>query len=326
MSESERAKPPMFGGQALVEGVMMRGARAWAVALRHPDGSIVAESSGFKPAAGWRTRPVLRGLVLLVSMMRLGYQQMSMSVQINVVGGRHAMPRAVGIISAVAGIGFGMFLFVGLPWFATGRDIEAVSWLQRLSEGGLKFIIFVGYIFLLTRMARFRRIFSYHGAEHMTIHALEAGEALTVENVARHNPAHPRCGTAFIIILFFLDMIVMAILPRFGFAPDILIRVFGLTLLAGVAYELLRWGARHAWLGRLINGAGLLTQRLTTRYPDTDQIEVAIASLAHALEAEGLPLPEGSVVPLTRPIPTLEETEIARALAEADPSPEAPLD
>jgi uncharacterized protein YqhQ len=174
----------------------------------------------------------------------------------------------------------GLFIFTALPLLLTGRDPGAeATVLQRLSEGGVKTGFLAAYVVGVTRVARYRRIFSYHGAEHMAIACAEAGEPLTVDNVSRYSPAHPRCGTGFLVILASVDTFVLAVLPRMGEVLDLAVRIGFLPVTAAVAYELLRWGSRQRGVGFALNRFGLLTQRLTTARPDPGQVEVAIAAV-----------------------------------------------
>jgi uncharacterized protein YqhQ len=183
----------------------------------------------------------------------------------------------------------GLFIFTALPLLLTGRDPAAEATVaQRLSEGLVKTAFLAAYVVGVTRVARYRRIFSYHGAEHMAIACAEAGEELTVANVSRYNPAHPRCGTGFLVILASVDTFVLAVLPRMGEVADLALRIGFLPVTAAVAYELLRWGSRQRGIGFALNRFGLLTQRLTTARPDEAQMEIAIAALEQCRAAQPL--------------------------------------
>jgi uncharacterized protein YqhQ len=201
-------------------------------------------------------------------------------------------PLPVVLLAGMVGISLviGLLVFTALPLLLTGRDpaVEA-SLAQRMSEGLVKSAFLAAYVVGVTRVARYRRIFSYHGAEHMAIACAEAGEELTIDNVSRHNPAHPRCGTGFLVILASVDTFVLAVLPRMGELTDLALRVGFLPITAAVAYELLRWGSRQRGIGFALNRFGLFTQRLTTARPDRDQVEVAIAALELCRNPEALP-------------------------------------
>jgi uncharacterized protein YqhQ len=271
---------PVYGGQALVEGVLIRSTDRWAMALRQPNGLIHQQSGQIAVASGAWNLPFLRGLRALAVQFRLGMRALLDSS----VMAEHGEIRPLPFIGLVLMVGvsvlIGLSIFTALPLLLTGREpLIEPTLLQRLSEGGVKTIFLAVYVVGVTRVPRYRRIFSYHGAEHMAIACAEAGEQLTIENVSRHNPAHPRCGTGFLVILACVDTFVLALLPRFGEVVDLSLRIGFVPVTAAVAYELLRWGSRRRGLGFLLNRFGLLTQRLTTARPDTDQMEVAIAAL-----------------------------------------------
>jgi uncharacterized protein YqhQ len=306
--------PISYGGQALVEGVMIRGRRSWSVAIRHPAGDIVTRTGSFAPAVGWRRLPVLRGIWLLGSQLRLGWACLSLSARVATYGDDRAVPRASTVVSWLIALAIGLGLFVVAPMIATGREADAGLGI-RLAEGALKFALLLGYLALVGRMPRVSTVFAYHGAEHMAVHAHEAGRPLSVAEAAAFDPAHPRCGTAFLVILALADTLILAALPRFGTAPDLALRIFGLPLLAGFAYELLRLGARRPATVGLLNRLGIATQRLTTRRPSEAQLEVALAAMQACILAEGEQLPAGSQPIQTRPIPSVSETVAADATA-----------
>jgi uncharacterized protein YqhQ len=281
----------MYGGQALVEGVLIRSGDRWAVAMRRPDGEIHRSTGEIAPARGaWRL-PFLRGLRALGVQFRLGMRALIDSSVMAEHG--EVRPLPVVLLAGMVGISLviGLLVFTALPLLLTGRDPAVEATLaQRLSEGLVKSAFLAAYVVGVTRVARYRRIFSYHGAEHMAIACAEAGEELTVDNVSRHNPAHPRCGTGFLVILASVDTFVLAVLPRMGELTDLALRVGFLPITAAVAYELLRWGSRQRGIGFALNRFGLFTQRLTTARPDPDQVEVAIAALELCRSLEPLPV------------------------------------
>lgn len=281
---------PVYGGQALVEGVLIRTGDRWAVALRRPDGEIHRQDGSIPPAGGPWTLPFLRGLRALGVQFRIGMRALLDSSVMAEHGEIRPLPTMMLAWMVGVSLVIGLAIFTALPLLLTGRDpgVEA-SVAQRLSEGLVKAGFLAVYVVGVTRVARYRRIFSYHGAEHMAIACAEAGEELTVANVSRHHPAHPRCGTGFLVILASVDTFVLAVLPRMGEAADLALRIGFLPITAAVAYELLRWGSRQRGIGFALNRFGLLTQRLTTARPDHAQIEVAIA----ALELCRSPLPVG---------------------------------
>ncbi|HEY8179155.1 MAG TPA: DUF1385 domain-containing protein [Candidatus Limnocylindria bacterium] len=271
---------PTYGGQALVEGVLIRSGSRWAVALRAPSGAIHAYDGELVPPSGpWRL-PLLRGLRALGTQLRLGMRALADSSMLADTGEIRPIPFLATLGLVAVSLVIGLFVFSAIPLLLTGRDPLIEPTLpQRLSEGVVKGTLLAAYVVGVTRLPRYRRIFSYHGAEHMAIACAEAGRELTVANVARFNPAHPRCGTGFLVILAAVDTLLLAALPRLGPTADLGLRIAFVPVTAAIAYELLRWGARRRGLGFALNRFGLLTQRLTTAYPDGGQIQVAIAAV-----------------------------------------------
>jgi uncharacterized protein YqhQ len=271
---------PHYGGQALVEGVLIRGTDRWAMALRRPDGELHLDAGHISPASGLWRRPFMRGLHTLASTFRVGWMALIQSSQMESIGEIRPLPRFFLAWLVGVSVVIGLVVFALIPLLLTGRPAGVEPDLPaRLAEGGVKSSFLAVYVLGVTRMSRFRRLFSYHGAEHMAIACSEAGLPLTRENVARFNPAHPRCGTGFLVILASVDTLLLALLPRFGEIPDMALRIGFLPVTAAVAYELLRWGARQQGIGSALTRFGLLTQRLTTARPDAGQIDVAIAAL-----------------------------------------------
>lgn len=284
---SDSNAPVRYGGQALIEGVMIRGPRNLAYALRHPHGHIVVDHLDAPIPSGLWARPFVRGPAMLASQLRLGWKALVSSSQVNVIGSAAPLPWWFMPLIAAIAVAIVLGVFVALPLLITGRGPNGEASLGlRLAEGLGKTALLAAYVVAITRMRRFRRLFSYHGAEHMAVHCHEAGMPLTVRNVSRFSPAHPRCGTAFVVILMVLDTFIMAILPRFGFALDMAMRAALLPVLAGVAYEVLRWSAGRKGLSTTLTHIGIATQRLTTAYPDPDQIEVAIAAISRCQAGE----------------------------------------
>ncbi|HET6380433.1 MAG TPA: DUF1385 domain-containing protein [candidate division Zixibacteria bacterium] len=292
----------VYGGQALVEGVLIRTTDRYAVAMRRPDGLIHAHAGRIAEARSYWRWPLLRGLRALGVQLHVGMRALMQSSLLADTGEVRPLPAGLMVYVTAVATAIGLLVFALLPLALTGREPfgEASLW-ERLSEGGIKIALLAAYVVGVTRLARYRRIFSYHGAEHMAIACAEAGQELTVENVARFSPAHPRCGTGFLVILATVDTVVLAVLPRLGPVPDLALRVAFLPITAAVAYELLRWGSRQRGIGSALNRFGMLTQRLTTARPDRDQIEVAIAAmeLCRAPRAAGLDPARGAGPALT---------------------------
>jgi uncharacterized protein YqhQ len=271
---------PTYGGQALVEGVLIRSGQRWAVALRTPQGDIHAYDGELRPPRGVWQLPFLRGLHALGVQLRLGMRALSDSSMLADTGEIRPISLLTTAALVAVSLTVGLFVFSAMPLLLTGREPAIEPTLpQRLSEGLVKGAFLALYVVGVTRVPRYRRIFSYHGAEHMAIACAEAGLPLSAANLARFSPAHPRCGTGFLVILAAVDTLLLAALPRLGPLPDMALRIGFVPITAAIAYELLRWGSRRRGLGFALNRFGLFTQRLTTAKPDASQLEVAAAAL-----------------------------------------------
>jgi uncharacterized protein YqhQ len=314
-----------YGGQAVLEGVMMRGRTYMAVAVRAPDKSIVITSEALpKHLYGGIIQkiPLVRGMTMLWDALGLGMKALMFSADIQMAdqGGdaepatdgtsvTDSKPAAPASLSkplawttvAVAMI-FGVGVFFVTPLAVVGlfeRLIgESSSLWSNLAEGLIRLALLVGYVALIGLMPDVKRVYGYHGAEHMTIHAWEHNDPLDPAHVGKYPPAHPRCGTAFLLEVVAISVVLFALLGT----PDLWVRVLSRILLipviAGIAYELLRLGGKYpeSVLMKAIVAPGLLLQALTTRYPDESQMEVAIASMEELLKREG-DLPQPSVAP-----------------------------
>jgi uncharacterized protein YqhQ len=280
------------GGQAVIEGVMMRAPGAWSVAVRQPDSTIVARR---EPLARLAERnkaarvPLLRGILVLWESLSLGFRALSWAAE--KASGDEEEPLTgaqIGWTMVVAIVVFAG-LFIVLPALAAGLVAGESGLVFNVAEGLLRLALFVGYIWAIGRSAEIGRVFEYHGAEHMSIHAYESGEPLSVESVRRYPPEHPRCGTSFLLIVVLGSIVFFSLFGRPGWVFLITSRLLGIPLIAGLAYELLRWsGTRGGWLAKALAAPGIWLQKLTTRVPDESQIEVAISSLVVALDEETL--------------------------------------
>jgi uncharacterized protein YqhQ len=287
-----------IGGQAVIEGVMMRAPRSMAIAVRRPSGEIVVKKDLVVPL-GERypvvKLPVLRGAVALFSSLATGIKALNFSANEAMAEGEEKeelSPLAMGGTMAFA-FGCGILLFFILPLYLTKLltpIIGTSSLAFNLVDGVIRVAVFLAYIWIISRMADIQRVFQYHGAEHKSIFAFEAGEALTVENVHKYSRLHPRCGTSFLLIVMLVSIVIFSLIPKlWPFYLKAGSRVVLLPLIAGVSYELLKWSAKNeqSALVRLLIAPGLGLQRLTTREPDDSQLEVAIRSLEEALEVNG---------------------------------------
>ncbi len=286
----QNGKPALtVGGQAVLEGVMMRAPQAWAVAVRRPDGVIEAARHPL-PRLSSRSRlatiPFIRGVMVLGESLTLGFRALSWSAQ--KATGEEEEELSKGQIAGSMTIALVFFaaLFIVAPAAAARAITDDRSFFYATVEGLVQLGIFLGYLWLLGRSQEIKRVFAYHGAEHMSIHAYEAGDPLSVVRVQKYRPEHPRCGTSFLLLVMFLAILIFGLLGRLPWPLLIASRVIGIPVIAGISYELLKLsGANQDNLfGRFMAAPGLWLQRLTTRYPEPDQIEVAIASLLSALD------------------------------------------
>jgi uncharacterized protein YqhQ len=299
-----------YGGQALIEGVLMRGRDAIAVAFRHPEGHIVwASESLDKGPHAWRfaKTPFVRGLIVLYETLIVGTRWLirSANIQASAEGielGRGSVALMLGL-TLVLGVGIFFLLPLFIATFTTAK-VES-GWVQHLVEGLVRVGLFLGYLALIARAPDIRRVFEYHGAEHMTIHALEAGDPLTTDAVRKYPTAHPRCGTEFLVVVILLSVLLFGFLGRDNIAVMVGGRVLLIPVIAAVGYEILRFGARHRGnpLIKAIMAPGILVQMITTKRPTDDQIEVAIVSMEQALEADGELVPAGSELPERERLP-----------------------
>lgn len=287
-----------IGGQAVLEGVMMRAPGAWAVAVRRPDGEIEAIRHEL-PRLSSRSRlarlPLARGVMVLGESLTLGFRALSWSAQKATDEEEEPLTaRQIGLSMTVA-LGFFLAVFILAPalvarWTTTGSALAF-----NLVEGVVRLALFVGYIWAIGRSRDIARVFEFHGAEHMTIHAYEAGDPLTVEAVARYRPEHPRCGTSFLLLVVLASILFFSLVHRPGLAWIVGSRLLGIPVIAGISYEILRFSGlgRDTLAARALAAPGLWLQKLTTGVPAADQIEVAIASAVTALSEEEVAAIEG---------------------------------
>jgi uncharacterized protein YqhQ len=283
---------PLYGGQAVVEGVMMRGPDHWAVAVRQPDGDIHVESHEVRsivrrvPLLG---KPFLRGVIVLGQSLSIGMRALLISANRSLGEEEQLSGAQVAVSMAIA-----LVLFVGI--FILGPTV-AFAWLERKVHGGLvtnvleglfRVAIFVGYLALIGRLREVRRVFEYHGAEHKTIAAYEHGTAMDPTAINRLPKEHVRCGTNFLIIVLIVTIFVFALFGTPTIWWRIGSRLIAIPLIAGLAYEALRLGARFPRSGvmRAAMRPGIWLQKITTREPNPAQIEVAMASFAEVRRRE----------------------------------------
>lgn len=279
------------GGQAVLEGVMMRAGDRVAVAVRDLEGKICLQE---EEVSSWGSRwpilrwPIIRGAAGMVESLKIGAKALHFSAQ--TLGEEEEEDSGwLGILMMVVGFGLAMLLFVALPSLVTRwlAPTGFLNWQLSMIEGFLKIVIFFTYLWSISRLKDIRRVFEYHGAEHKTIYAYEAGLELIVENVRPFTRLHPRCGTNFLFLVVMVSIVISTFITWSSLTERIALRILVLPLVAGLAYELIRWGgSSQGSFIRFIMFPGLMLQNLTTREPDDQQIEVAIAALQGALGQE----------------------------------------
>jgi uncharacterized protein YqhQ len=293
-----------IGGQAVLEGVMMRGPSAWALAVRKPDGEIAEVN---RPIASLLARhrllrlPVIRGVIALGESLAIGFRALAISAN---YAAREEddgsddpgteLTRTQIIFAFAIAIGFALLLFkVGPALLSNWLPIESTTWFV-IVEGLIRVAIFVAYLSLISLWPDLRRVFEYHAAEHKAINAYEAGDRLEPEVVQRYSLIHVRCGTSFLLYVMVIAIFVFALFGRPDWYWLILTRIAALPLIAGLAYEVIRFAGNHPNnpVLRAVLWPGLMLQRLTTRKPSLDQIEVSIGALREVLRLEGRLTPE----------------------------------
>ncbi len=288
-----------YGGQAVIEGVLMRGQKALAVAMRAPSGEIVLHTeklSGLYQSAVAKI-PFVRGVILLSDALALGMKALTLSANTQ-TGEDEKLEGPALYLTIGMSLLFGVGLFFLAP-YGVGKLIDWASamlgfsdqgniWITAIVEGIARLVIAVGYIWGIGRMPDIQRVFQYHGAEHKTINAFEAGAELTPENVAKFPLEHPRCGTSFLLTLLILSIFAFSLLHPFAWFWQVLGRILLIPILAGIAVEYIRWTANHldSGLVRMLIRPNLALQGLTTREPDLAQLEVAIHSFNEMRKAE----------------------------------------
>jgi uncharacterized protein YqhQ len=283
-----RSPGATVGGQAVLEGVMMRAPNRWAVAVRRPDGVIEAishELPRLSSRSCWARVPFVRGVLVLGESLSLGFRALSWSAQKSGEEAGVEIKRREIVVSMILALAFFVAIFMLVP-LGVARGMQALvgenAVVFNVVDGVVRVALFVGYIWLISLSKEIRRVFAYHGAEHKTIHAYEAGDPLMVEAIQRYSPRHPRCGTNFLLIVVLLALIIFTALGRPAWPWLVTSRIVGIPVIAGLSYEVLKIGADRRWL-RFLAAPGMWLQALTTRQPADDQVEVAVTSLLASL-------------------------------------------
>jgi uncharacterized protein YqhQ len=302
-------KDAPVGGQAVLEGVMMRGVSTWAVAVRKPlpeqirkEGLAAGEAARGEievhsfPLVSWTKRhrvyrwPVIRGVVALAESLKIGFAALGISANAQLHEDEEPISSGmwVGTVVAALALAIGLFFVVPVGLTSIFKDHLGSAFLFWLVEGLLRTSIFLGYLWLLSRLEDLRRVFEYHGAEHKVISCYEAGEPLTPENARRYSRLHPRCGTSFLLIVMIVAIFVFAPLGLPAWYLLVASRILGVPLIAGLSFEVIKWAGRNRrkrWV-RAVMWPGMQLQKLTTREPDLDQLAVSVAALEAVLAVE----------------------------------------
>jgi uncharacterized protein YqhQ len=288
----KKQQPALYGGQAVIEGVMIRGRRTVALACRKPNGEIYRYREPLRsPLVRSRIArlPFIRGVVVLWESLDYGIRMLMRSAEVQLDEEDQLGKGGNTLIMGVALAG-ALVLFIGVPYLATSaaRALIPSSVVLNVAEGLIRLALLIGYLVAISFLPDVRRVFAYHGAEHMTIHAFEHGDPLVPERIEPYPTAHPRCGTAFLLLVVVISIVIFAFLPRVNLLVDLVVRLALVIPVASISYEALRLGAAHerSPVMRLLVAPGLLLQRVTTRRPDTRMIEVAVASLQEAIAGD----------------------------------------
>ena len=286
-----------LGGQAVLEGVMMRGVSTWAVAVRNPEGEVEITTERLVPWASrhriWRV-PVLRGVVALGESLKIGFRALGISANAQMEESEEGEKEEIGgwiwgltIVLSLA-LSVGLFFVIPVGLTSLIKDQLGSSLLFWLVEGILRTAIFIGYIVAISRLRDLRRVFEYHGAEHKTISCYEAEDELVPARAKLYSRLHPRCGTSFLLIVMVLAIFVFAPIGLPAWYWLLASRILGIPLIAGLSYEVIKWAGknrRKRWVRGLM-WPGLMLQNLTTREPDEEELAVAIAALEAVLAVE----------------------------------------
>jgi len=305
MAKQKKEIPFAYGGQAVMEGVMMRGKDSYCVSVRNPQGEIESRTGPTKTSdrlATLRKIPILRGIVQLGASMMIGMKVMSDSAEISGIDseeepskfdmwlekkfGDNTM-KYIMIFSVALSLIFSVALFMVLPtWLSSflAQFLGENLWALGIIEGLVRLMIFMAYLILMAQFKDIKRVFQYHGAEHKAINCYEKGDDLTIENVARHNRLHKRCGTSFLLFVMLISMIFFLFVQTDTIWLRVLSRILFVPFIAGTSYEVIKWaGISKSPIVAIISFPGLMLQKITTAEPDARQIEVAITALERVI-------------------------------------------
>ena len=300
----ESGEETLVGGQAVLEGVMMRSPHAWGISVRKPDGTISTHSEPLERLSEkhkWMGWPVIRGVMTLGQAMVLGFRALRYSADVAL----DAMPSDQGeaakkteisgwvaALNIILSVGFFIFLYKFIPLVGATKlknvyPVFGNQVLFNLVDGIIRMALFLLFIWGVSLMPDIRRVYQYHGAEHKTVFAFESRNPLTIKHAQSYSTFHPRCGTSFLMTVMLLSIVVYMLFPAQGFVAKFLLRIALLPVIAGLSYEMIRFAAKHgSSLFALLTQPGLWLQRITTKPPADDQVECAISALNEAMELE----------------------------------------
>ena len=300
----ESGEETLVGGQAVLEGVMMRSPHAWGISVRKPDGTIATHSEPLERLSDkhrWMGWPVIRGVMTLGQAMVLGFRALRYSADVAL----DAMPTDQGeatkkteisgwvaALNIIISVGFFIFLYKFVPLVAATKLKDAYpafgnQVLFNIVDGVIRIALFLLFIWGVSLMPDIRRVYQYHGAEHKTVFAFESRDPLTIENAQSYSTFHPRCGTSFLMTVMLISIVIYMLFPVQGFLAKFGLRIALLPVIAGLSYEMIRFAAKHGKsLFALLTKPGLWLQRITTKPPADDQVECAISALDEAMELE----------------------------------------
>ena len=275
-----------IGGQALIEGVMMRSAHKYAICIRKPNKKISTKIIKVKPSKHWFLNfPIIRGCIRFIESLKIGIQSISYSAQESMGEEEEQITNKELFLTVLFSIGMTIILFYLAPLILTKFLTKSTGVVFNIIDGLFRLTIFLIYLYIISFIPDIRRIFQYHGAEHKTVFCYENKEKLNLKNVKKFSTLHPRCGTNFILFVFVLSIFFLSLINVTGFFPRLGVRLLLLPLIAGVSYELLKFAGDHFENNfvKLLIYPGLMLQKITTKEPTDDMIEVAIKSLKAAL-------------------------------------------
>jgi uncharacterized protein YqhQ len=293
----------LVGGQAVLEGVMMRSPHAWGIAIRKPNGEMVTHSEGLERMSEkhkWMAWPIVRGVATLGQAMTLGFRALQFSANVALEEEQKDQPKEkrlefsgwVAAVNIALSLGFFIALYKFVPLLAAKQLTQVFPSFDNrfgtsIIDGVIRIALFLAFIYATSKMKDIRRVFEYHGAEHKTVFAFESGQPVTVEHAQSYPTFHPRCGTSFLMTVMLISIPIYMLFPNLGFVKSFGIRLIMLPVIAGVSYEIIRFAARkQSSLFALMTQPGLWLQRITTQPPADDQVQCAMRALDEAMELE----------------------------------------